>query len=372
MFESVRGLSVGLAKTGNWRVTVVACEDRFSDEDSAVWGKFGLRLAPRSRLGIFNSARRMTAMIRDLAPDVVHLHGVWGPASLSLAFLSTTPVARSPAFVLSPRGMFEPWALARSRVRKAIAWRAWMKRLADRAEMLHALCAEEAASLHRLVPSCPVTIVPNGVDLPAHADKETGTGGGIVLFLGRLHPKKGLSALLDAWATIAPIHRPAWKLVIAGWDGDDYETTLKVQSEKLGLGNAVTFFGPAFGAEKERLLRSASLFVLPSFSEGLPMAVLEAWSYGVPVLMTDECHLPEGFSAGAAMRIDPTHDSIASGISAAIERMTDDERRRMGARGRALVEQDFTWDRVGVEMASLYDRIASEREERLDRMQFHR
>jgi poly(glycerol-phosphate) alpha-glucosyltransferase len=116
----------------------------------------------------------------------------------------------------------------------------------------------------------------------------------------------------------------------------------------------VVFLGPAFGETKDALLRSADAFILPSFSEGLPMAVLEAWAYRLPVLMTDHCNLPEGFKAGAAVRIGTEVDSITDGLHQIIS-ATYPQRHLMGDCGRALVERQFTWPQVAAQMKEVYD-----------------
>jgi poly(glycerol-phosphate) alpha-glucosyltransferase len=115
------------------------------------------------------------------------------------------------------------------------------------------------------------------------------------------------------------------------------------------------FFGPAFGKVKEALLRSAEAFILPSFSEGLPMSVLEAWAYGLPVVMTPECNLPEGFVSGAALEIRNSAGDF-EGMRILIE-MTDQERAAMGMRGRCLVEENFTWPKVAAQMRQLYEEL---------------
>jgi poly(glycerol-phosphate) alpha-glucosyltransferase len=117
----------------------------------------------------------------------------------------------------------------------------------------------------------------------------------------------------------------------------------------------VVFFGPAFGEEKEALLRSAESFILPSFSEGLPMSVLEACSYGLPVVMTPECNLPEGFASGAALEILNSARGF-EGVRTLIE-MTDQERAAMGMKGRRLVEEKFTWPKVAAQMRRLYEEV---------------
>jgi glycosyltransferase involved in cell wall biosynthesis len=118
----------------------------------------------------------------------------------------------------------------------------------------------------------------------------------------------------------------------------------------------VVFYGPAFGEEKEALLRGAEAFILPSFSEGLPMSVLEAWSYGLPVVMTPECNLPEGFACGAALEIRSGEGSFQDGMRILIE-MTNQERAAMGMRGRRLVEERFTWPKVAARMKKIYETL---------------
>jgi poly(glycerol-phosphate) alpha-glucosyltransferase len=199
------------------------------------------------------------------------------------------------------------------------------------------------------------------------------------LFLGRIHPKKGLSGLLKAWAEIQNPksgiqNSKDWQLVIAGWEQGGHEGELIELCSELRLsvvqrskhvpcsataqGADVVFYGPAFGGEKVQLLRRADAFVLPSLSEGLPMSVLEAWAYGLPVVMTPECHLPEGFASQAALEIrnGKMGDSKWSGLQQLLD-MSDSDRIEMGRRGRRLVEEKFTWPKVAAQMKQLYEEI---------------
>jgi glycosyltransferase involved in cell wall biosynthesis len=144
-----------------------------------------------------------------------------------------------------------------------------------------------------------------------------------------------------------------WQLVIAGWEQGGHQAELENQAREMAVADSVHFVGPQFDLAKAASFQRADAFVLPSFSEGLPMAVLEAWSYARPVLMTPQCNLPEGFAAGAAMRIEPQVASVVSGLGA-LFRMPDHERIAMGQRGRDLVARQFTWSRIGAEMANVY------------------
>ena len=205
------------------------------------------------------------------------------------------------------------------------------------------------------------------------------TGRKTLLYLGRLHPKKNLEPLIRAWAEVqrdCPAARE-WVLAIAGWDQGGYEQALKVQCSEVGLtfeppspprpgrgqgevSNSpfslsafqpfsVLFLGPQFGEAKAACYTNCDAFILPSLSEGLPMVVLEAWAYAKPVLMTEECNLPEGFAAHAALRIGTDAPGIAAGLRTLVE-MKDAERVTMGARGRELVAKKFSWPVIAAEM----------------------
>jgi poly(glycerol-phosphate) alpha-glucosyltransferase len=214
-----------------------------------------------------------------------------------------------------------------------------------------------------------VCVVPNGVDLPpmdsgAPRHPRFPAGRKVLLYLGRIHDKKGLVPLVSGWAQARSANSD-WILAIAGWDQGGHAAELKRQATELGVtwadgtvgdsSNAsIQFLGPQFGKDKESCYASCDAFVLPSFSEGLPMVVLEAWSHAKPVLMTSACNLPEGFAAGAALRIEPTSQNVAGGLRGLFGLPTDDLR-AMGAKGRALAESKFDWRTVAAQMASVYE-----------------
>jgi glycosyltransferase involved in cell wall biosynthesis len=142
--------------------------------------------------------------------------------------------------------------------------------------------------------------------------------------------------------------------VIAGWDQGGHAAALRHLIDELGAARTVSLVGPQFGNRKAASLAFADAFVLPSLSEGLPVAVLEAWSYGLPVLMTEACNLPEGFAAGGALRAEPDARSLTEGLRHLIA-MSDADRKRMGARGRMLVRERFAWPQIARQMTAVYE-----------------
>jgi poly(glycerol-phosphate) alpha-glucosyltransferase len=127
--------------------------------------------------------------------------------------------------------------------------------------------------------------------------------------------------------------------------------------KKLGVTQTVQFIGGQFDKEKEACFIDADAFILPSFSEGLPMAVLEAWSYRLPVIMTSFCNIPEGFEKGAALSIDTSPEGVASGIQELVS-LSAEQRLQMGTNGYNLVKERFVWDNVARCTIHMYEWIA--------------
>lgn len=290
--------------------------------------------------------------------DLLHAHGLWTPQSVVTLLWAAR---RRRPYVVSPHGMLHAWALARSRARKAAAAALYERRRLRRAACVHVLGAFEADTARAFAGPVTVCEIPAAVDLPAEplvtappAWAETDRR--VLLYLGRIHPKKGLAGLLRALARVraADAARAApWRLVIAGWDEAGHSDELRRRADELGLGAAVVFAGPVTRAARASAYASADACVLPSSSEGLPLTVLEAWAHGRPVLMTDACHLPCGFEAEAALRVTGDADGDARVLSALFA-MGEGDRRAMGGRGRALVERRFSWPVTGRQYLDLY------------------
>lgn len=269
--------------------------------------------------------------------------------------------------MMSAQGMLDEWAVRNSRWKKTLA-----KLLYEHVAWTQSACIQvntnrEADSVRALGLRVPLCVLPNGVDLPTSSPPATPSWTGVregrrvMLYLGRIHPKKGLVPLIEGWARAgrdAPADADAWDLVIAGWDQGGHQEDLALLTRQLGIEDRVHLVGPRFGSAKHAAFAHASAFVLPSFSEGMPMAVLEAWAHGLPVMQTAECNLPEGFATGAAVQIAPRSESVAAGLCTLFA-MDDAELRAMGAKGRRLVETRFAWPHVAQEVRGVYEWLVS-------------
>jgi len=304
-------------------------------------------LSPRAAVARLRGDPR--GVIAAFAPDVVHDNGLWLAHHHRLAELALRIGAPR---VVSPRGMLEPWAIGHKRWKKAAAWRLYQRRDLDQAAVLHATAAEEAANLRALGLKAPIRAVANGVDLPdltrtaPSAANRTRTA----LFLGRIHPVKGLPMLVDAWA----LARPAgWRLVIAGPDEGGHRREVESAVAAHGLGDVVSFVGAVHGEAKARALRQADLLVAPSHSESFGMAVGEALAHATPVLTTTAAPWPMLEARGCGWRVVRNAEALAEALqrAAACDAPT---LRRMGEAGRALVASDFAWARIVGEFAALY------------------
>lgn len=341
----MQGHAVQLATAGV-AVTAHGVEDGQAALDAAGWGPVPRALSP-PRVASFRYAPGLARTLHEARPDIVHQHALWQYPSL---VVSSWRRQTGRPVVISTQGMLEPWAVRNAGLKKRIAGM-----LFERGNLRNAACIHcsksELDGVRAYGLKNPVAVVPNGVKLPNRSQPPPGDLR-TLLFLGRIDAKKGIEELLRAWALLGP-SADGWLLQVTGWGEPAYVVAMQDLANELGLDRRVAFTGPLFGDEKAEAFRSAAGFVLPSFSEGLPMAVLEAWSYALPVLMTRECNLPEGFAAGAALRVVSEPARLADTLGAFLG-LPAGERRAMGDAGRRLVEERFTWDRITAEMHQVY------------------
>jgi poly(glycerol-phosphate) alpha-glucosyltransferase len=353
LFQSVRGLAKAVASANE--VRVFGIQDEQSAVDLQEWRPLSVQTF-RPRLRAWGYSNQLVPAMLEADLDILSVHGLWKYCSVASQRWHRQT---GRPYVVHPHGMLEAWAVRNAMWKKRIAALLYENQHLRRAACLRALTEAEAQSIRSYGLSNPICVIPNGVDLPDLPESRAKTQSAnrkTLLYLGRLHPKKNISNLIRAWNETLKSQRSGdhWVLAIAGWDQGGHETQLRQLTSDLGLLTSVTFLGPQFGADKRECYRACDAFILPSLSEGLPMTVLEAWSYVKPVLMTPECNLSEGFDANAALRIGKGPEEIAAGLRQLVE-MSDDDRAAMGNRGHTLVAKSFSWPRIGEQMRLVYE-----------------
>jgi len=428
LYESVRRLVQSLTQEGVG-VRVFGAMDEFAAADIAAWSPVQVMAFKPSWPEALGFSPEFLSELLAYRPDLTHTHGIWRYTSIAA---NNYCRAMGTPYMISPHGMLDPWAVRNSRWKKMVAHALYEGAHLRGATCLRALCESEARAFRLAGLTNPICIIPNGIDLPPEAASkerrarskgenaetlklESGnlpfalrpspfSSRKVLLYLGRIHPKKGLINLIKAWKqTLNPqLSTNNWLLAIAGWDQGGHEAELKNLCNELGLAwqdvrkhstsnqraegsgeraeggmdkaeigkqktempnkessmlhasCSVLFLGPQFGEYKAACYANCDAFILPSFSEGLPMVVLEAWAYGKPVLMTPECNLPEGFAAGAALRMEPSAKGIEQGLRELFQ-MPDAKLQALGDNGRQLAVTRFSWSFIAKELKQVYE-----------------
>jgi glycosyltransferase involved in cell wall biosynthesis len=307
------------------------------------------------------TARRARLPLADLASavEVLHLHGVWDPilkAAADAARWASRPYA------IEPHGMLDPWSLRQSATKKQIALLLGYRKMLAGACFLHALNSDEKSLIELLALPCPIEVIPNGVfleeiePLPApgtfYAAHAFLGSKPYVLFLSRLHYKKGLDYLAEAFSLVTRENADV-QLVVAGPDGGESEAFQR-RVRQLGVAQRVHMVGPLYGRDKIAALVDAACFCLPSRQEGFSIAVIEALACGVPPVISQACHFPEVAEVGAG-EVVPLE---AEAVAAALRRVLSDpqRRKRMAAAGRELIASRYTWSQVAAQTLEAYRR----------------
>lgn len=296
---------------------------------------------------------------RALDYDLVHVHSIFSYPTLAASRIAER--LRRP-YVLTPHGMVEPWCLSYKSWKKRSYLKLVERRSLAQAAALHALVAKEEQHLRALKIVNSTFVLPNGVNLTEFSSLPSRDlflsrypqlrGKKIILFLGRIDPKKGLDHLVKALRE-APDEKLA--LVIAGPDLVDYGDQVRALIAAQNLTEHVTFTGMLLGDLKLAALHAADVFVLPSRSEGFSMAVLEALAAGCPAIITEACNFPEMAAAGAG-RVIGTNAGDLTGVLLELLRH-DKLRHEMGERGKRLVHRDYSWPIIAARLAHVYDDI---------------
>ncbi len=305
-------------------------------------------------------ARAVQARITEF--DVVHVHAVWNfPTWTAMRHARRAGIP----YVVAPQGSFAPWALSENRWGKRLYGHLTELPLLKRADCLQALTETEKEQFRQAGLRGPVEVVPNGIDArhfqlhrePLWARLGLAEGQKTLLFLSRLHPKKGLDILIDAFAQICRV-RDDITLVIAGHDaGTGFADRIRTWIDQRGLSDRCRLVGELRGEEKYRTFLGADAFVLPSYSEGLPVAVLEAMAAQLPVVVTTRCNIPEVAEWGAGRVVEPSAPAIAGGIEALFQDPAAAE--QAGRNGGRLVGEKFSWPGIAANLIAIYEKFCA-------------
>jgi glycosyltransferase involved in cell wall biosynthesis len=267
-------------------------------------------------------------------------------------------------YVMTPHGMLDAWALAFKANKKRIYFSILERPALRRASMLQMLTHSEAQSVRELKLDVPLCIVPNGVrqeEFVVLPDPElfyqefpNTRGKTLILFLGRIDPKKGLDLLATAFSSVntklSNVH-----LIVAGPDNIGFLPTAQSYFAEAGCLEHVTFTGLLTGLLKYAALAAASIYVAPSYSEGFSMSVLEGMASGLPCVITSACNFPEAETAQAAHVVGVNSDEIACALIQYLE--NPHQAIAVGARARQFIFENYTWDRIAAKMLEVYTHI---------------
>jgi glycosyltransferase involved in cell wall biosynthesis len=292
--------------------------------------------------------------VRDF--DVVHVHALF-----SFAAIPGCRAARRAAipYVMRPLGTLDAWSLGQKSWKKTpYLWLIERTHLAH-AAAIHATSESEAEAVRALGYGDKVRVIPLGVPFPDDAERHKGENNALtrLLFLSRLHPKKGLPLLLDAVGQARSMGSRV-ELVIAGDGPRAYLTELEAHVQALGLGAQVRFVGHVEGDAKRRLFADTDIFVLPSKQENFGIAVAEALAAGLPVIVSDQVAIAHDIAAARAGRVVPlSRDALSNAI---ISLAADEaERLAMGGRAAALARERYSWTATARALLSLYEELAA-------------
>lgn len=290
--------------------------------------------------------------------DVIHGHGLYVGTNF---ILGRAARKQQKPLVYHVHGMFEPYILKRSQWKKRLVHWLFEDDNFRKVQLWRALTGKEADQIRAYGIRQPVVVTPNGInidDFPRPSDPTAPIETPLVprlvknvrrvLFLGRIHPKKGLDLLLSAWAKLRTSTQD-WQLVIAGPDEQGHLAKVQELSRCLGLQDQIIFTGPVTGQPKLNLLYSADLFILPSYSEGFSMSILEAMACEVPVIATHACNFPDVSASQAGWECEATADALTVSLRFALE-ASQLERKERGFLGRRLVETRYTWTTIVEEL----------------------
>ena len=312
--------------------------------------------------------RELEDFVRQEKFDIIHGQCIWEPLFHHMRVIADKYHI---PFILTPRGTLEPWSLQQSKWKKKIARWLYQDKDLKRCVCIYATAEMEAQHIRDLGFKNPICIIPNGIETEGYpCRKDASMVKKRILFLSRIHPKKGIEVLIEAFSILHKEFQD-WSVMIVGNGEEDYRKALNEKVAKLGLTDKVQILAPVFGEAKMKIYQESSVFCLPSYSENFGMVIAEAMSCGVPAITTNGTpwQLVNGDKATMGANLDVLGDNKRTGwcldlsvenlVSALREAMmmNPEELYDMGQRGSKLVNDNFNYRSVAKKNKALYEWI---------------
>lgn len=362
----IQGLTESLVKRG---VQISVFAPSKNPKKAIIPKGVDVRLFPESifaKIWRNHSFQLAKALKKEVARfDIIHIHEIWHHshfAAYRVAKFLGIP------FVVSIHGELEPWGLNFKRCKKRIYSSLIQRRILQEASALHAITTREVQNIKNFGISNKVVVIENGINLSEFQNLPPKQklieyfpelqGKKILLFLGRLHVNKGLDILIRAFSRIIEKH-PDARLLLVGPDENGYKDQIIELVREENITEKVIFTGLLIGEKKQSALSGADLFILPSYSEGFSISILEAMASGLPVIITKPCNFPEVEEQNAGIVINPDVSELEGAMSKLLVSM--EIRRKMGENGQKLVMDKYNWEAISDKMFNLYEDVLNRR-----------
>lgn len=290
------------------------------------------------------------ALLKKISPDIFHSNCCWYPYS---AFTIGWAQQKGYKTIVTPHGMLEPWILQRNYWSKKLPGIIlYQRRAIKKADLVHATAESEKENLLKLGWNPNVKVIPNCVQIDKIQIKTFGVQSRTILFLSRIHPKKGIEILIESVRKLKQ-QLSDWKVLIAGTGDSCYISRLQEMSSQMCVDDLVEFVGPVYGEKKYDLYRKADLFVLPTYSENFGIVVAEALACGTPVVTTEGAPWKDLVDFCCGWWCEANITSFSSSMIDFLSK-TPDQLKQMGINGRQLIESKYSSAKVAQMFLELY------------------
>lgn len=342
---STTSLAIHLQKYGH-EVQFHTADGDFSDYPEIDFHPYHIHKFPYNNQLAFSTDLYKNLRTECKDAQIIQTNSLWQFSCFIHEFARRGTTAKS---VIVPRGTLSPYALSLSSKKKKFILSLGQRAALKKADMYIATCRKEYEDIRKFGLKQPVAVLPNGLDIPElNVVEKTRT----VLFLGRIHPVKGIDILIDAWKNIMGTSKfNDWKLLIAGPISSDYAKDMQRQASDLG---SISFTGSMTGDAKNQLLSKSALYVLPTHTENFGISVGEALACATPVITTTGAPWSGLIDNDCGLWIDLSVENLTTALEEMMSRPME-ELTRMGQNGRKWVKRDFSWEEIARKTVKSYE-----------------